>query len=59
MERVIPALELVDLQVKKVWQMEEEMEINPLSHTKDDFDKQEASYKELKNEVVNEKWKEE
>ena len=35
------------------------MEINPLSHTKDDFDKQEASYKELKNEVVNEKWKEE
>ena len=57
MDRVIPAVLAAESQGEKVRHMEEEMEINPLSHTKDEFDKEEALWKELEKLADKEKSK--
>ena len=57
MERVIPAVLAAEFQGEKVRQMQEEMEMDPLSHTKEEFDKQEALYEELDKVAEQEKSK--
>ena len=55
MERVIPAILAAELQGEKVRQIQEEMEINPGSHTDDEFDKEDALYQELEKVADKEK----
>ena len=57
MERVIPAILAAELQGEKVRQIQEEMEINPGSHTDEEFDKEDALYQELEKVADNEKAK--
>jgi hypothetical protein len=55
MERVIPAILAAELQGEKVRQIQEEMEINPGSHTDEEFDKEDALYQELEKVADKEK----
>ena len=57
MERVIPAILAAELQGEIVRQIQEEMEINPGSHTDDEYDKEDALYHELEKVADNEKAK--